>query len=152
MMSDDIHQFDIRTNAEWQRLGAIAENRPTIKVNQAEVPECFHHLISHVERWAIGCDVIRGDYFDKQPQTDMTAFYQAVRYKMNNPTWSSLIVKNSFSNSLIDDISSSTHLDKETLSILRIDIFSKKDLSVIKKVAISIRKILPQKLKEERRV
>ena len=78
MNDDEIHLYDIRTNEEWRRLGATAENRPTITVNRADVPEQFQHLIPYVERWAIGCDVIRGDYFDKQPQADIDAFYQAV--------------------------------------------------------------------------
>jgi len=42
-MSDEIQPFDIRTNAEWQRLGATAENRPTFVINQAEVPDRFRH-------------------------------------------------------------------------------------------------------------
>lgn len=78
-MSDDkINPNEIRTNAEWQRLGFIAENRPTVSLNPSDVPETFHPLIPFVERWAINCDVIRGDYFSKQPQVDVADFYRAI--------------------------------------------------------------------------
>ncbi len=78
MSSDEIKLYDVRTNAEWQRLGYTAENRPKVTLTSSDVPESFRHLIPFVERWAIGCDVIRGDYFSKQPQADIDAFYQAV--------------------------------------------------------------------------
>lgn len=78
MNHDEIHLYDIRTNEEWKWLGAVAKNRPTIKVNPAEVPEGFRHLIPYVERWAIGCDVTRSDYMDEQPQEDVHDFYQSV--------------------------------------------------------------------------
>jgi hypothetical protein len=78
MPQDKIKSYDVRTNAEWQSLGFTAENRPTVTVTVSDVPESFRHLIPFVERWAIGCDVIRGDYFSKQPQVDVDAFYQAV--------------------------------------------------------------------------
>ena len=79
MNSDKIKLYDVRTNAEWQRLGAVAENRPTITVALSEVPEHFHRLIPLVERWAINCDVIRGDYLEKQPNEAVEAFYKAVQ-------------------------------------------------------------------------
>lgn len=78
MSPDEIRPFDIRTNEEWRRLGATAENRPTVTINRAEVPERFQHLVPHVERWAIGCDVTRGDYFDQQSEADIDEFYHAV--------------------------------------------------------------------------
>lgn len=78
-MSDDkIKLYDVRTNAEWQRLGFTAENRPTISVTPSDVPEELRHLIPFVEHWAISCDVTRGDYFVKQPQAAIDAFYQTV--------------------------------------------------------------------------
>ena len=46
--------------------GFTAESAPKIEVNPDEVPEDFRQLIPLVERWAISCDVRRGDYFDKQ--------------------------------------------------------------------------------------
>jgi hypothetical protein len=78
MPQDKIKLYDVRTNAEWQSLGFTAESRPTVTVTPSDVPESLRHLIPLVERWAIGCDVIRGDYFSKQPQADIDAFYQAV--------------------------------------------------------------------------
>ncbi len=78
MPRDEIRLYDVRTNAEWQHLGLTAENRPTISVLASEVPESFRHFIPVVERWAINCDVTRGDYFSKQPPADIDAFYQTV--------------------------------------------------------------------------
>ena len=83
MSHDEIKPYDVRTNAEWQRLGFTAENRPSISVTVSDVPESFRHLIPFVERWAINCDVTRGDYFSKQPQTDIDAFYQVVLPHLN---------------------------------------------------------------------
>jgi hypothetical protein len=75
---DEIKRYDVRTNAEWRRLGFKAENRPVVTVDPSEVPGRFRHLIPFVERWAISCDVTRGDYFSQQPPADIAAFYQAV--------------------------------------------------------------------------
>lgn len=58
--------------------GMNAENRPYFKVASEEVPEELRELIPFVERWAIPCDVTRGDYFEKQPEQDVTDFYYAV--------------------------------------------------------------------------
>jgi hypothetical protein len=58
--------------------GMNAENRPTIIVNEIEVPEAFQALIPYVERWAIPCDVTRCDYFDKQSQKDIATFWNDV--------------------------------------------------------------------------
>ena len=58
--------------------GMNAENRPVISVNEAEVPEYLRHLIPLVERWAIPCDVTRGDYFDKQPEVDVADLWHDV--------------------------------------------------------------------------
>lgn len=78
-MSDEkIKRYDVRKNSEWERHGFTAENRPSVSVNAFDVPESFRHLIPYVERWAISCDVIRGDYFSKQPQADIDDFYQMV--------------------------------------------------------------------------
>ncbi|HRH96254.1 MAG TPA: hypothetical protein PLB55_09995 [Prosthecobacter sp.] len=79
MNDSEIRPGDIRTNAEWRRLGAIAENRPVIVVCRDEVPERFQWLIPYVERWAIGCDVTRGDYMEKQPKADVDEFYAQVQ-------------------------------------------------------------------------
>lgn len=58
--------------------GMNAENRPVLRVDPAEVPEDLRHLVPAVERWAIPCDVTRGDYFDKQPEADVAAFWNDV--------------------------------------------------------------------------
>jgi hypothetical protein len=58
--------------------GMNAANRPTIVVREEEVPEDLRHLIPYAERWAISCDVTRGDYFDHQPEADVAAFWHEV--------------------------------------------------------------------------
>lgn len=58
--------------------GFNAANRPYFKVNADDVPESLRELIPYVERWAIPCDVTRCDYFDKQPEEDVAAFYETV--------------------------------------------------------------------------
>jgi hypothetical protein len=84
-MPDEPKPFDIRTNAEWQRLGLTAESAPRFQIDESEVPERFRHLIPYAERWGIDCDVRRGDYFDKQSASDINDFYQAVK-----PHWEAL--------------------------------------------------------------
>ena len=58
--------------------GMSAENRPFFKIVVDDVPEPLRELIPLVERWAIPCDVTRGDYFDKQPVEDVAEFYHFV--------------------------------------------------------------------------
>lgn len=58
--------------------GMNAENRPYFQVEVDDVPEDLRPLIPYVERWAIHCDVTRGDYFDKQPEEDIAEFYYTV--------------------------------------------------------------------------
>lgn len=55
-----------------------AENRPYFTVVVDDVPEPLRELIPYVERWAIPCDVTRGDYFDQQPEADLADFYHSV--------------------------------------------------------------------------
>ena len=59
-------------------FGMNAANRPTIHVDETEVPAELRHLIPLVERWAIHCDVTRGDYFDNQPEEDVASFWHHV--------------------------------------------------------------------------
>ena len=59
--------------------GFTADSAPKIVVNPEEVPEDFRKLIPLVERWAISCDVRRGDYFDKQSDDDIEFFYKSVQ-------------------------------------------------------------------------
>lgn len=70
----DVYSGDILRN----EFGRNAENRPYFKVVIDDVPEALRQLIPYVERWAIPCDVTRGDYFDKQPQEDVANFYHTV--------------------------------------------------------------------------
>jgi hypothetical protein len=78
MASDEIKLYDIRTNAEFRRLGFTAESRPVIHIEPQEVPATLRHLVPLAERWAIACDVRRGDYFEKQPEKDIRDFWVAV--------------------------------------------------------------------------
>lgn len=59
--------------------GFNAENRPVIQVVESEVPEELRVLIPYAERWAISCDVTRGDYFDKQDEKEIAEFYYSVQ-------------------------------------------------------------------------
>ncbi len=58
--------------------GMNADNRPYFKVVADDVPKSLRELIPYVERWAIPCDVTRGDYFEKQLEQDVADFYHAV--------------------------------------------------------------------------
>ncbi len=58
--------------------GMNAVNRPVIVVDEKEVPEALRFLIPAVERWAIPCDVTRGDYFEQQPKKDIAKFWYDV--------------------------------------------------------------------------
>ena len=84
-MPDEPKPFDVRTNAEWQRLGWTADSWQPYQVDESRVPEQFRPLIPFVVRWAIDCDIRRGDYFDKQPAKDIEEFYAAV-----TPHWEAL--------------------------------------------------------------
>ncbi|HAW28200.1 MAG TPA: hypothetical protein DCY03_08790 [Planctomycetaceae bacterium] len=58
--------------------GMNADNRPYFKVIVEDVPIELRELIPFVERWAIPCDVTRGDYFENQPEEDVADFYYRV--------------------------------------------------------------------------
>jgi hypothetical protein len=78
-MSDEkIKLYDVRTYDEWKKLGANAESRDYFTVEEESVPAQFWPLIPYVVRWAISCDVRRGDYFEKQPEADIADFYHTV--------------------------------------------------------------------------
>ena len=78
MSNEKIKLYDIKTNAEWQRRGATAESRTYFTIEEEQVPTQFCPLIPYAVRWAISCDVRRGDYFEKQPPEDIDDFYRAV--------------------------------------------------------------------------
>jgi hypothetical protein len=78
MGSDEVKPFDVRTNEEFQRLGFTAETRPTIRIEPQEVPETLRQLVPLAERWAIACDLRRGEYLEKQPKEDIRTFWATV--------------------------------------------------------------------------
>ena len=75
---DQVRLFDVRTNAEWRQLGFTAESIVTPKIEVEKVPTRFRPLVPYAQRWAIGCDVRRGDYFEKQSRAEIDDFYRAV--------------------------------------------------------------------------
>jgi len=65
-----------------------AANRPHFRVDEADVPAEIRTLIPAVERWAIPCDVTRGDYFDHQPDGDISQFwYEVLPYESAVNSW-----------------------------------------------------------------
>lgn len=62
--SDSPRLYDVRTFEEWKKLGVTAETVEPITVEEAKVPTQFRPLIPYAVRWAIGCDVRRGNYSD----------------------------------------------------------------------------------------
>lgn len=76
--SDSPLLYDVRTFEEWKRLGITAETVEPIIIEESKVPEEFRSLIPYATRWAISCDVRRGDYFDKQPPAEIEDFYRTV--------------------------------------------------------------------------
>ena len=85
MSDEEIKPFDVRANAEWQKLGWTAESRTFFGIREETVPEQFRALIPYAIRWAIDCDVRRGDYMDKQPRNEVQEFFAAV-----TPHWEAL--------------------------------------------------------------
>src|SRR5688500_1764312 len=71
----DIYPGDVLRD----QFGMNAESRRQIVFNPEDVPEHLLHLQPHVERWAISCDVTRGDYFSKQTEAEISNFFHAVR-------------------------------------------------------------------------
>lgn len=72
-------EFEIGPAAKMQKkYGWYAENRPTIRVEPAEVPSHLRAIIPVVERWAIACDVTRHDYFAKQSDDDLRELARVV--------------------------------------------------------------------------
>ena len=93
-MTDNFHPFDAhvktlqqRLGLGWQGFGCDEEPRPAIPINRLEVPEEFHHLIPHVERFHINRDSTRGDSTGHQPRAGSHNFYHAVL-----PHWEALNV------------------------------------------------------------
>ena len=72
--SGDVHPSRVLRD----EFGMNAENRPSVHLVATEVPEDLRDLIPIVERWAISCDVTRGDYFARQSDSDIAKFYESV--------------------------------------------------------------------------
>jgi len=60
-----------------EEYGFTSETALKIEVVAEDVPKKFHDLIPLVEKWAISCDVRRGDFYDKQAKEEITEFYNA---------------------------------------------------------------------------
>ena len=74
LKSGDVYSSDVLRD----EYGMNAENRPYFQVVVDDVPEDLRPMIPYVERWAIPCDVTRGDYFENQPEEDVVEFYHSV--------------------------------------------------------------------------
>jgi hypothetical protein len=59
--------------------GLTAENRPTIRLDPARVPEPLRHLIPLAERFGISDDLIRADVVAKTPAAELDALRAAVQ-------------------------------------------------------------------------
>jgi hypothetical protein len=60
------------------KYGLIAENRPTIRLNPARVPEPLRPLIPLAEQFGISDDLIRQDVVAKTPPAELAAMRTAV--------------------------------------------------------------------------
>ena len=70
---------DVHTAEVFRDIyGFTVDDLPPIKVDPEEVPENLRSLIPEVEKWAIRCDVRRGDFFDKQSEESIELFYRNV--------------------------------------------------------------------------
>jgi hypothetical protein len=78
-MREELNPGDIHpAHVLRDEYGMNAENRPTIIVNKAEVPEQFQKFIPYIEQWAIPCDVTRNDYLEKQSKESIKEFFDAI--------------------------------------------------------------------------
>ena len=65
------------------KYGLTAENRPTIKLDPAKVPDTLRHLIPLAEQFGIGDDLIREDVVAKTPRSEIESMRQAVDARAN---------------------------------------------------------------------
>ena len=71
-MKNDEPYFEIASGRELrEKYGLTAANRPTIRLNPANVPEQFRQWIPLAERWGIGDDLIRDDCIRIASPTDL---------------------------------------------------------------------------------
>jgi hypothetical protein len=65
-------QWEVLPAGEMRRkYGLYAENRPLIKLNPKRVPEPLRVLIPLAEKFGISDDLIREDFFDKTPKSEL---------------------------------------------------------------------------------
>jgi hypothetical protein len=75
----DDGRFEVLPVGEMRRkYGLTAENRPSIRLNPANVPPALWLLIPLAERFGVGDDLIRADLVAKTPATDLAAMRAAV--------------------------------------------------------------------------
>jgi hypothetical protein len=61
-----------------KKYGLYADNRPTIKLDPAMVPENLRPLIPLAEKWGIGDDIIRGDVIKKSGASEKRELHDAL--------------------------------------------------------------------------
>jgi hypothetical protein len=71
--------FEVHTNAEWRRLGVVAENWAPPSFDLAVVPEELHDLIPLARRWGISCDVTRHDAAEKASAAELAEVAQLLQ-------------------------------------------------------------------------
>lgn len=78
-MVDESGKFEVLSTGEMRaKYGLTAENRPTIVLDPRKVPESLRILIPLAERFGIGDDLIREDYVQKCPKSDLVDMKKAV--------------------------------------------------------------------------
>lgn len=65
-------RFEVLPAGEMRaKYGLTAENRPVIRLNPKKVPKELRHLIPWAEKFGIGDDLIREDFFAKTPAEEI---------------------------------------------------------------------------------
>ena len=77
-MSDDSEFEVLPADVMRTKYGLIAENRPRVCLDSANVPEALRHLIPLAERFGISDDLIRADFVGKVDPTELAALRQVV--------------------------------------------------------------------------
>ena len=76
----DESRFEVLPAGEMRKkYGLTAENRPTIKLDPANVPESLRHLIPLAERFGISDDLIREDFVEKTSAADLDELRRAIQ-------------------------------------------------------------------------
>lgn len=78
-MPDDA-DFEILPAGEMrEKSGLIADNRPAVRLEPANVPEPLRHLIPLAERYGISDDLIRADFVAKASLAELAELRRAVQ-------------------------------------------------------------------------